>query len=52
MLIFLFIFGYFVKNIDKLYYLEKILKCLIVFYMIFFVFFLIYYFLIGKSDEL
>ena len=49
---FLFISGYFAKNIDKPYYLEKISKRLIVPYMIFFAFFSIYYFLTGKSDEL
>ncbi|MEJ3666138.1 acyltransferase family protein, partial [Staphylococcus aureus] len=47
---FLFISGYFAKNIDKPYYLEKISKRLIVPYMIFFAFFSIYYFLTGKSD--
>lgn len=36
---FLFISGYFAKNIDKPYYLEKISKRLIVPYMIFFAFF-------------
>ncbi len=46
---FLFISGYFAKNIDKPYYLEKISKRLIVPYMIFFAFFSIYYFLTGKS---
>lgn len=45
---FLFISGYFAKNIDKPYYLEKISKRLIVPYMIFFAFFSIYYFLTGK----
>ncbi|HHQ1552107.1 TPA: acyltransferase family protein, partial [Staphylococcus aureus] len=35
---FLFISGYFAKNIDKPYYLEKISKRLIVPYMIFFAF--------------
>ncbi|MDN8812085.1 acyltransferase family protein, partial [Staphylococcus aureus] len=45
----LFISGYFAKNIDKPYYLEKISKSLIVPYMIFFAFFSIYYFLTGKS---
>lgn len=50
MFIFLFILGYFVKNLDKFNYLEKIVKKLFFFYVIFFVFFLFYYYFIGKED--
>ncbi|MBO1198947.1 acyltransferase family protein [Staphylococcus simiae] len=49
---FLFISGYFAKNIDQPFYLEKIAKRLLIPYMIFFMFFSIYYFLTGKSDDL
>lgn len=49
---FLFISGYFAKNIDQPFYLEKIAKRLLIPYIIFFLFFSIYYFLTGKSDDL
>lgn len=49
---FLFISGYFAKNIDKPYYLEKNFKTLDSTLYDIFAFFSIYYFLTGKSDEL
>ena len=49
---FLFISGYFAKNLDKPHYLEKIAKKLLVPYIIFFAFFSIYYYLTGKEDAI
>ena len=49
---FLFISGYFAKNLDKPYYLEHIAKKLLLPYFIFFAFYSVYYFLTGKSDSL
>lgn len=49
---FLFISGYFAKNLDKPYYLENIAKKLLLPYFIFFAFYSVYYFLTGKSDSL
>ncbi|MFW3590299.1 acyltransferase family protein [Staphylococcus caprae] len=49
---FLFISGYFAKNLDKPHYLEKIAKKLLVPYVIFFAFFSIYYYLTGKEDAI
>lgn len=49
---FLFISGYFAKNIDKPYYLEKNFKTFDSTLYDIFAFFSIYYFLTGKSDEL
>ncbi|MCE5037716.1 acyltransferase family protein [Staphylococcus auricularis] len=49
---FLFISGYFAKNVGKEGYLEKIAKKLLVPYFIFFVFFSFYYYFTGKNDTL
>ncbi|PTU83769.1 acyltransferase family protein [Staphylococcus pasteuri] len=49
---FLFISGYFAKNLDKPSYLENIAKKLLLPYFIFFAFYSVYYFLTGKSDSL
>lgn len=49
---FLFISGYFAKNLDKPYYLENIAKKLLLPYFLFFAFYSVYYFLTGKSDSL
>ena len=44
---FLFISGYFAKNLDKPNYLEKIAKKLLLPYVIFFAFFSLYYYFTG-----
>ncbi|MBE7345342.1 acyltransferase family protein [Staphylococcus epidermidis] len=49
---FLFISGYFAKNLDKPNYLEKIAKKLLLPYVIFFVFFSLYYYFTGKEDAI
>ncbi|SUM73131.1 acyltransferase family protein [Staphylococcus saccharolyticus] len=49
---FLFISGYFAKNLDKPHYLEKIAKKLLVPYVIFFAFFSLYYYFTGKEDAI
>ena len=49
---FLFISGYFAKNIEQPNYLEKVAKKLIVPYALFFAFFSIYYYLTGKEDAI
>ena len=49
---FLFISGYFAKNIGKPDHLEKVAKKLLVPYFVFFSFFSVYYYLTGKSSHL
>lgn len=49
---FLFISGYFAKNLDKPNYLEKIAKKLLLPYVIFFAFFSLYYYFTGKEDAI
>ncbi len=49
---FLFISGYFAKNIGKPDHLEKVAKKLLIPYFVFFTFFSIYYYLTGKSSNL
>ncbi|MCC3709207.1 acyltransferase family protein, partial [Staphylococcus epidermidis] len=46
---FLFISGYFAKNLDKPNYLEKIAKKLLLPYVIFFAFFQLFYIFPGKE---
>ena len=48
---FLFISGYFAKNLDKPHYLEKLRRNYL-YHMSFFAFFSIYYYLTGKEDAI
>ncbi|AJC96558.1 acyltransferase family protein [Staphylococcus hyicus] len=49
---FLFISGYFSKNVGRVGYLEKVGKKLLGPYLIFFTFFSIYYFISGKNSSI
>ncbi|BBH74462.1 acyltransferase family protein [Staphylococcus pseudintermedius] len=49
---FLFISGYFAKNVGRAGYIEKVGKKLLGPYLIFFAFFSIYYFITGKNSSL
>ncbi|MCD8905740.1 acyltransferase family protein [Staphylococcus chromogenes] len=49
---FLFISGYFAKNVGKAGYIEKVGKKLLGPYLIFFAFFSIYYFITGKNSTI